>query len=89
MRIRQPGCRECERLTSGDCGAHGPIVVPAFPSDARVQELQERLDRIHEAARVDRPDEDKHQLAVRIMKLARPEQAIITMETTEGFKGSD
>lgn len=52
-------------------------------------ELQARVDRIHEAARVDVPGEGKHELAVRIMALARPAQAPLTMETHEGFRGSD
>jgi hypothetical protein len=55
----------------------------------RLAEAREALDRIHEAARIDRPDEDKHQLAVRIMALARPPAAPLTMETYEGWKGSD
>ena len=29
MSVRMPGCRDCERWTSGDCGKHGPLVMPA------------------------------------------------------------
>ncbi len=57
--------------------------------DNRIRILQERLDLIHEAARVDRPDEGKHELAVRIMQLARPSEAPLAMETYEGWKGND
>ena len=38
---------------------------------------------------MDRPDEGKHELAVRIMHLARPPEAPLTMETYEAWKGSD
>lgn len=29
VRTYVPGCRECERTTSGNCGAHGPMIVRA------------------------------------------------------------
>ncbi len=29
MTLRMPGCRSCEQLSSGDCGMHGPIMIPA------------------------------------------------------------
>lgn len=29
MTVRKPGCRDCEGLTGGDCGKHGPVVVRA------------------------------------------------------------
>ena len=51
---------------------------------------QHQLERIYDAARADIPGEDKHQLAVRIMRLAsKPPEAPLTMGTYEGFKGSD
>jgi len=56
------------------------------PEAARLQGI---IDEAHEALRVDRPDEDKHQLAVRVMGILRPPTAPLTMETYEGFKGSD
>lgn len=28
MNLRLNGCRECQQLTSGDCGAHGPRTIP-------------------------------------------------------------
>jgi hypothetical protein len=51
--------------------------------------LQAIIDQAHEALRVDLPGEDKHQLAVRVMGILRPAAAPLTMETHEGFKGSD
>lgn len=27
MNIRMAGCRDCEQITSGDCGKHGPLQV--------------------------------------------------------------
>lgn len=30
--MRQLGCRDCERITSGDCGKHGPIFIPVSRS---------------------------------------------------------
>lgn len=26
--MRQQGCRQCEQITSGDCGQHGPLFIP-------------------------------------------------------------
>lgn len=25
--MRQQGCRDCDQMTSGDCGKHGPTIV--------------------------------------------------------------
>ncbi len=27
MQVRQQGCRQCEQMTSGDCGMHGPQII--------------------------------------------------------------
>ncbi len=31
MNLRMNGCRDCQQLTSGDCGKHGPLTIPAVP----------------------------------------------------------
>lgn len=28
MDLREPGCRKCQRSSAGDCGDHGPKMVP-------------------------------------------------------------
>jgi len=36
MNIRMAGCRACQEITSGDCGMHGPIFIPAsVPTNPR------------------------------------------------------
>jgi hypothetical protein len=29
MTMRDPGCPDCVKITSGDCGKHGPVTWPA------------------------------------------------------------
>ncbi len=38
MELRDPGCRKCQRVTSGDCGEHGPRVIPGKITGSRERE---------------------------------------------------
>lgn len=46
MTVRQIGCRDCERVTSGDCGKHGPQVWPAGSAPPTVVHLDAGKDAV-------------------------------------------
>lgn len=67
------GCRQCEQITSGDCGQHGPQFIPLSPplqgvpldwKDAEIARLRAEVNRLTSLVPID----PKHPDCVVVLK---------------------
>lgn len=72
--MRQQGCRQCERISSGDCGQHGPQFIPLSHAVPGTQVLPDKDDEIARLrAEVERLTTERNELATHLEDTVDPE----------------